>query len=328
MIKKITGSFFILLLIFSFSCEYLYSKDSSKLTKKQKKEHIELAEIYFSSGVFSKALNEYNLLIKQKWPKKTYIDILSKKGLCHENLNQYDFAIETFQECIEIEPKNWKHHLNIARIYEKTSLNSQATIEYKKVIELNGDKFSAYYGLGRIYQSLGLNSQAIDNYKKALMIKSDASIYRRLSKCYETIRDWQLASEILKQAISIEPNPEDYLHLALLYSLQNKYDDVIEWLRVAGDKNPERLDIKFHLVAAYFKKNDYESAKNLLKVLKETNPEEPLVYFLSGFIYYFEGNISSSKEEISKSCQLAKSPMLKEYSKTFLSRIEEKLATK
>ncbi|MFN3966317.1 MAG: tetratricopeptide repeat protein [Endomicrobiia bacterium] len=324
MLKKIIVTLFTI----SFLANYLYSQNPVKLSKKQKNEHKELADIYFSSGSFSKALDEYNLLIKHKWPKKIHIDILSKKGLCHEALKQYDLAIESFQECIELEPKNWKHHLNIARVYEKTSLNSQAVIEYKKVIELNGDKFSAYYGIGRIYQSLGLNSQAIDNYKKALIIKSEPSLYRNLSKCYEIIRNWEIASEILKQAISIEPTAEDYLHLALLYSYQNRYDDTIECLRIAGDKNPERLDIKFHLVAAYFKKEDYESAKNLLRVLEETNPDNPLVFFLSGFIHYFEGNIHESKEKILKSGELAKTPMLKEYSEIFLKTIEEKLAKK
>ncbi len=321
--KKI---FFILLLF--FIAKNIYPQTPVKLSKKQKIEHKEVADIYFSSGAFSDALDKYNILVKQKWPEKTYIEILTKKGLCHENLKQYDRAIESFQECIGLEPKNWKHHLNIARIYEKTSLNSQAVLEYKKVIELNGDKFSAYSGLGRIYQSLWLNSQAIEYYKKALIINSSASIYRNLSKCYEITRDWALASEILKQAISLEPTTEDYVHLALLYSYQNKFDDTIEYLRIAGDRNPERLDIKLHLVGAYFKKGDYESAKNLLRVLKETNPNDSLVYFLSGFIHYFTGDINSSKEEISKSCQLAKSPMLKEYSENFLATIEEKLTVK
>ncbi|MDI6641116.1 MAG: tetratricopeptide repeat protein [Elusimicrobiota bacterium] len=299
---------------------------------KEIKAHEELAKMYFSSGNYTAAIQEFNLLLNKRLPKMTRIECLSKKGLALEIIGNYEGALEAFKECITREKKNPKHHLNLTRIYEKTKLNSQAIAEYKKVLKLVGDsvawrddKFCAYYGLGRIYHSQGLNSDAIYNFTQALMIKSTAELYRYLSACYEKLHNFELSASMLKQSLAFEQNTDDYLHLAFLYTLNKKYSDAIDTLRVAVDKAPQRRDIKFHLSAAYFKNSDFASARNLLKVLSDISPNDPLAHFLTGFVHYFEKNYELAYRELLDAQRLATTPMIKDYSTFFVEHLKKKL---
>ncbi|OGS19826.1 MAG: hypothetical protein A3J83_08100 [Elusimicrobia bacterium RIFOXYA2_FULL_40_6] len=294
--------------------------------KRSEKELLEIkatADLYYSSGSCRAAIEQYLLLQDYDLPKEMKLSLLEKKGLAYSELNDYAKAIETFQECTQLNPNEWKYHFILAGIYEKTSINAFAIDEYKKVINLQGDKFHSFLELGKIYQAQGLNTQAIENYKQALLIKSTSELYRNLSRCYELLQDWEMSASMLKQALSLEPNPEDNLRLAMLYYIQQKYTDSIYLLMKESSLHPEREDIKFHLLAAYFKKGDYEALQDLITKLKTEYPDDATVYFLSGFYFFLKNDKKTAYEELKKSDELANTPMLKEYSSYFVNYLEK-----
>ncbi|PIZ13209.1 MAG: hypothetical protein COY53_06010 [Elusimicrobia bacterium CG_4_10_14_0_8_um_filter_37_32] len=303
------------LLLVIFSSFYVYCAE------RDKKVHLDIANMYFSSGDYVSALKEYTLLLDYQWSKEEFAGIFRNKGACHENIKQYDYALDAFHQAVSLEPRNWINQLNLASVFEKTGLTEKAIEKYEEVLRLNKENFEARYGLGRIYQKLGLNSRAIENYRQTLIIKPNAEIYRVISKCYESTRDWQMACAMLKQAISLAPNPEDYVHLSFLYSIQNQYDTAIQYLSTALSNEPKSIDVMLHLAAANFKKGNYETTKNLLNVILDMDSKNAVAHFFLGLVLYFEDNVSGSRIEIEKARSLAKSEMLKEYSEYFIKKL-------
>ena len=277
----------------------------------------ETGDMYFTSGNYPAAISQYKMLQDAELTRETWLDVLEKKGIACEAVGDLASAIEAFLGCIEFDGSKWRHHMNLARIYEKSAMNSSAIESYSKVVELKGDKFTACLALGRIYQAQGLNTQAIEYYRQALLIKSTSGLYRNLSKCYELLHDWGMASSMLKQALSLEYNAEDNIRLGMLYYLQGKYVDSIYLLMKESEQYPDRKDIKLHLLAAYFKKGDYESFNDLVNQLKTEYPRDALVYFLSGFYAYMKNDTARAYEDLKKADEYADTPMLKEYSSYF-----------
>ncbi|MBU2614140.1 MAG: tetratricopeptide repeat protein [Elusimicrobia bacterium] len=318
---KIKHAVLILPLI-TFSCGLGFAQNT--LPEKRLREIKDTADLYYSSGNYQMVVDQCLSLQDYDLPNDIKLDLLEKKGLSYRALNDYASAIEAFQECIRLNSNEWKYHFSLASTYEKTSMNSFAIDEYKKVINLQGDKFHSYFELGKIYQEQGLNTQAIENYKQALLIKSTSALYRNLSKCYEIMHDWEMSASMLKQALSLEPSPEDNLRLAMLYYVQAKYTESIYLLLKESALHPEREDIKLHLLAAYFKKGDYEAFQDLITKLKIEYPNDAMVYFLSGFFSFLKNDTKTAYTELKKSDELADTPMLKEYSSYFVSYLEKK----
>jgi tetratricopeptide (TPR) repeat protein len=301
--------------------EELSAKTINKRQRKKRLLRLELAELLADSENYDEAINEYELLLEHKLKKKRRAKILGQKGICHEKIQQYDGALDSFQEAILLSPKDSVNHLNLAQVFEKLNLTEEAIESYEKVIKFKGNNFEAYYGLGRINRKLGLNSKALNYYQKAIEINSgaqDPEIYRKMSKCYESLGNWAISISMLEKVISIKPCTEDYIQLSFLYSMQNQYDRTIEILLNLLKQEPNREDIMLHLASAYLKSNRNRQAIDMLETTIKLYPENALAHFLMSIGLYSQNEIKSAKEQLNKSNMHAKSSILKNLNKYFL----------
>ena len=298
-----------------------------KLSKKALMLHKDLADLFLSSGEYSSALAKYNMLLTYDWDNAQRAELISKKGACHEGLKQYDMALKSYIESCELAPKNSAYCIRLANIYDVTGMDGQAMIEYKKTLELGGEKYNASLALGKLYEHKGLFSRSIECYSQALLVKSSPEIYGALSRCYEASGQWELAGSMLKQEISGNPEApavDSVVHLAYLYSIQQKYDDALTALNAARERDPYNEEITAHLSAVYFKKGDYTKAKEVINEFLSKKPGSPLAHFIEGFINYFEGKKDKAANEMSMTLDLKPTPMLKEYAGYILAHIKQK----
>lgn len=286
-------------------------------------------DVLISSGNYTKALEECNLAIgKRIWQNADLIKLYTKMGRCYYELTMYDRAIGAYKEALALsQKKNPDIYLNLGLIFEKIDSIKEAIEAYEKTLATeNGNKFEASYGLGRIYQKLGLNTKASEYYNKALAatLKKPPEIYRNLSACYEKLHKWDLAISMLDKTIEEENKVEDRIHLAFLYSLQNKYANSIDILNKVLEHDPENEQAMLQLAAAYFKTGKIQQTEALLDKITQKKPNDGLVYFLKGIVLYFDNNRESAKSELAKSAQYAQSPILKQYAKDLLDYLNTK----
>jgi len=318
-----TKMIILIILIFSLNTKIIYSE----MTREEINQHLNAAEIFYSSGNYTSALYEFNLIKDiENMSKEKQINYYIKLAVCYKNLDIYDKSIEKLNNALEIDKFNPVIYLNLAEIFEKTGLYEEAIKNYNKVIELNyKDLFYVYYGLAKINQKSGLLSKAIEYYTKALTIKLEPEIYKKLSECYEAMHKFELSSSMLEKYILTKPTVENYMHLSFLFMIQKKYDKSIDLLNTAKNISSNQDEIDLHLATILFKKGDFEKSKKILNELLNKNPESGLLHFLKGFMLYFENeNKNIIIKEMNKSIKFAKSEMLKNYAEYFLDFIKTK----
>lgn len=190
-------------------------------------------------------------------------------------------ATERFQELIQFDPKDEDAHIFLGIVFMDRQLNDEAEKEFRIVLEMNPNNPRANGFLGSVYFSRGENEKAIPYFKKALELnpKGDAGLL--LGIIALSRKDYSTAEKELKEHLERLPKDADgYVHLAKLYTQQEKYDEA-----VASYETAVRLDrtLNRHILDAgkiYEDRGEYDKAvalyKRTLKHLRNTLIEDAL----------------------------------------------------
>jgi Tfp pilus assembly protein PilF len=124
--------------------------------------HIGLGKAYRSQGLFSEAIEQYNIALRlNPYDLATYNNL----GNAYASLGQLDTAIHYLQTAIKFESNLADTHYNLGHVYQLQGLMDKAIIEYKIAISLNPYFAKAHYNLGLAYQSKGFIGKANEHFK-------------------------------------------------------------------------------------------------------------------------------------------------------------------
>jgi Tfp pilus assembly protein PilF len=124
--------------------------------------HTGLGKAYRSQGLFSKAIEQYNISLRlNPYDLATYNNL----GNAYASLGQLDTAIHYLQTAIKFESNLKDTHYNLGHVYQLQGLMDKAIKEYKIAISLNPFFAKAHYNLGLAYQSKGLIDKANEHFK-------------------------------------------------------------------------------------------------------------------------------------------------------------------
>ena len=121
---------------------------------------------------------------------------LLKRGMCWQELEQYEKAIEDFNEALRINPDFAEALNGLGNIKSFTGDNAAAIEYYTKAIAIKPDYAIAIYNRGVSKADLGDHIGAIEDYNKTLEINpddGDAYVNRGISK-------WELKGEAVADA--------------------------------------------------------------------------------------------------------------------------------
>jgi tetratricopeptide (TPR) repeat protein len=177
------------------------------------------------------------LLFYRNLKNKSKINELYQEARQAEILENYDEAVNRYQEILKINPLDTAayYYMGLAFYYKKDY--QQALESLKKLVEINPKDNLAYYNIGHILYVQGKYDQAIENYRKSLRFKPN---------------------EVLP-----------YLGIGTALFAQGKYDEVIECYRKCLSIDPHYIPAKANISEAYlvtgrFEKA-FETANELLK---------------------------------------------------------------
>jgi len=92
-------------------------------------------------------------------------------GLKYYDLGQWQQAIFTFKEALEIKPDCEVTYFSLGITFTRVEIWEEALEAFIKAIELKPDYVEAYLGLGITYDMLGLSQEAVKALIKAIQIK-------------------------------------------------------------------------------------------------------------------------------------------------------------
>jgi tetratricopeptide (TPR) repeat protein len=101
------------------------------------------------------------------------IEALYGKGKFFQDVKDYDNALKTYEELLEVAADNQDATFNIGAIYFEQKKYDDAIQKFDLTLKRDENFYRGYYGRGRCYEALGDKQKAIDDYKRCLAIKPD-----------------------------------------------------------------------------------------------------------------------------------------------------------
>jgi tetratricopeptide (TPR) repeat protein len=243
--------------------------------------HYNLAESYFDSGEYEKAISEYEKVLE--YPELDLVDE-AHYGIAESYymLGEYTKAVDEYKNFIRTHPKDdlsvttqWK----IAVIYLKLLNNTvQAEMEYKKLM---------------------------NNYPDT----EETKILRARYKIYSG--DYEEAESIVSSVLGIYPKNIVALKLlGRIYLYQGDYQASETEFKKALELKPRSADLLNWLGYVYAQEGiELDEAENLVKEALEINPKSPGILDTLGWVYYKQGRYSEAESIFKKAISLSRNPL-------------------
>jgi tetratricopeptide (TPR) repeat protein len=216
-------------------------KENTPLIRK-----ISSAEKAISSKDFKRAVSIYNEVLNEAKSQHLERDLLAScylnRGFSLRKIGLREEALKDATKSSELNPSNFRPHLNAALIY------AQDYEEYSKAIE-------------EFDKAIALNPSCVE-----------ALSSRGLTKTL--MEDYDGAEVDLVSAVKIEPNQADALsNLGSLYWKRGEKEKAAEYFQRAHDAMPNDSELTFNLALALKGLGLNESADELLKKDKKASKE-------------------------------------------------------
>ncbi|MFX1457482.1 MAG: tetratricopeptide repeat protein [Promethearchaeota archaeon] len=178
-----------------------------------------MMECYAKYGKNQKALNFLEEALKRdpnsgfKW---------GLKGMFHQQIKQYELAIQSLQKGIELNPENYRFHYGIAESYEALGEKEKAIEHIQMLLKEEPTDQRSKIKLQRLQRK----EVTDEEYKKEMGVSQKEQEALELQKERELIKNLEEVDEIIenKEYINAKDKLEDIIHEAKqyhLYTLEN-----------------------------------------------------------------------------------------------------------
>ncbi len=248
---------------------------------------------------------------KEQFDKGLSVDsksYLNKVGLASIKLGKGDKngAINDFaniaKDSREKDPEVLYRIGEALTIYDNSNSPTLAIDYMNKAIEKaekNGVPAYYYYTLGDAYRMIKDAGNAMTAYDKASVVaKSKASVFTRMATLWMAAKQYKLADENIKKAISVDATyaPAYKAQAAYNFVFQNQPETTKSLLKYTqyADEDPSTI---LEISKLYFINGDYAQAKSTLdKVFDKVS--DPIKYKLKAYLNYQDGNYTDAKTNL------------------------------
>jgi tetratricopeptide (TPR) repeat protein len=137
-----------------------------------------------------------------------------------ERETKFRAAINSFQEALKLDPKQYKAHYRMGTLHEKLDEPEKADIAYRKTIETKPSYSPAFVSLGNMYIDYGFANVAMVVLQTGAQINDkDARMWNGLGRAHFELGEMQKAIDAYSKAKAIDPDGVDALYgLGMAYA--------------------------------------------------------------------------------------------------------------
>ncbi len=254
---------------------------------------------------------------------------IAQKHLSKGNL---DKAIKTFQQLVEVDPKDQRLTLRLADIqaragrkkeaigsyekvaagYMKQDFTPKAIAVYRTILRLDPELLSAYEKLAELYKNQGLEAEALSQFENLFQI-------------YEKKNDEDKQIEVLKLMADMDPEnlgfqvrlgetlakkgrkkeaAEAFAKAAATLSRRGYHDRASQLFEKITALNPDNTAVRRELCAHYLESGQYNEARAEIEAILEIEPDDPRMVLLLGRILFQLGNKAEGEEKLAQSIKI------------------------
>ena len=197
----------------------------------------------YTQGQLTDALSLAAKMLK-KFPNSAILYNIA--GVCHASLEQFDSAINSYNQALQIKPDYADAYNNLANTLRNQGDSESAIDLYKQALEVKPDFSEAYYNMGIAQTNRGDPDAAVDCYKRALKINPRyARAYNNMGNALKDKDDLGAAIESYSQALTIKPDfTNAHYNLGTLLLETKQYEKAIEHLKFSDFENSKLYLLK------------------------------------------------------------------------------------
>lgn len=188
--------------------------------------------------------------------------IAYENGMTYLKQQNFDMARVCFQQCITLDPRDYRSHLRLAACYGAAKQKEQAIMELFTTLRCNTDCMEARFDLGT-------------------MLMGDEK--------------WDEAGALFLQVLQKYPeNLEARGNLAVCLQQECEVESAIAQYKYILDKAPNNIDANFNLAAGYETKKMWDDAAQHYKKVVQLNPKHSMAFAGLGRCLFAKGDNNSA----------------------------------
>lgn len=159
-------------------------------------------------------------------------DSLFLKGNKLYGNGEYEEAVQTFSEAIELNSTQWGYYFNLGLAYKKMDKKDEALEAFRKALELNPESFSCNKEVGEILGKSGKFDEALKYFQKATEIDpTDPDAFYNLGVCQMNLGKSEEALKSFLKTIEIKDDYADaYYPVGTIFISQNNKAEAVKYL--------------------------------------------------------------------------------------------------
>ena len=219
-----------------------------------------------------------DILLQEESRKKLLAQSYFQSGSAHDDLGNYDQAIQDYTEAIKIKPDKHEAYYNRGNAHAAQQNYEQAIQDYTEAIKIKPDKHEAYNNRGVAYYNQQNYEQAIQDYTEAIKIKPDYhEAYSNRGNAHAAQQNYEQAIQDYTEAIEITGEDANTLaNLSQSLFLNNEDTKAISSIEKVLSLKPEGTDLLSEVwfyIYAHIKDRMPEAAEHLDQLIEKANGE-------------------------------------------------------
>lgn len=264
---------------------------------------VKLAQLYLAMGLTSKAVETYEVLIKNDTSNLLVANSLGKLYLSQ---NQPKRAEKLFRFLQSKDPENPNFPYQIGESLEKQNKFNEMGQSYLNAYKLDTLHLKSIFELAKFFKALRFQDSTTLFINKGLQIDSNNINFNQLkANDLYFAKDFKNTLTYLKKLDSLNYiSVSTYEMAGMCYYNLQEFDLAETYFKKAISLDPSDYTIYYRLATLYYDKKDYKMSKFFLfQSIGAAKPDLDRQYFLIGIIYKEENNLKEAIDSFEKSYQ-------------------------
>ncbi|HIP12423.1 MAG TPA: tetratricopeptide repeat protein [Arcobacter sp.] len=222
-------------------------------------------ELYFKgvkeyqNNNFDKAIEIFEELIKIA---PNFSDPYANIAVIKKIQKDYKSSFEYLNKALKINPKNAQYHGNMGNLLREAKDYSKSIKAYLNAIKLNPKDAQNYNNLGITFEQAGDNNKAINAYKQAVKVDGTfAKAVNNIGVILYKQKKYQESADIFSIALKTDPTYyEVHSNKGACLNKLKLYDEAIDELNLAIKHKPKHSGAYTNIGNVYYKIHDYKKA--------------------------------------------------------------------
>ncbi len=221
---------------------------------------------------------EYAMKAKEIAPQDYTFDYLI--GTAYVALKIYNKGIEYLEAALALNPEHFQIYNNLGTAYLLVGSREKAINCYKKAIKIRPEDAISYYNIGSIYQIQNKHEQACDYFEKAYHLDNQENYL--ISLALSELKSMQLekAAKHYKALAILHPEKDSFQYnLASCYELMRDFQSAINIMKLLLARNPKSITMAQKLANLYIETRNFRQAKDLYdSIILKASPSSEVLY--------------------------------------------------